>query len=30
VKMSVNVWGCRSQGVEPDLEGFVHCHHVHP
>jgi hypothetical protein len=26
VKMSIYVWGCRSQGVEPDLEGFVHVH----
>ena len=23
VKLSIYVWGCKSQGVEPDLEGFV-------
>ena len=23
VKLSINVWGCKSQGVEPDLEGFI-------
>ena len=23
VKLSIYVWGCKSQGVEPDLEGFI-------
>lgn len=30
VKLSIYVWGCKSQVVEPDLEGFVHLHRVHP
>jgi hypothetical protein len=30
VKMSIYVWGCKSQGVEKDLEGFVHLLWVHP
>jgi hypothetical protein len=30
MKMSIYVWGCNLQGVEPDLEGFVHLHWVHP
>lgn len=30
VKISIYVWGCKSQGVEPDLEGFVRIHRVHP
>lgn len=29
VKLSIYVWGCKSQGVEPDLEGFVRLHQVH-
>lgn len=29
MKLSVYVWACRSQGVEPDLEGFVRTHRVH-
>lgn len=29
VKLSIYVWGCKSQGVEPDLEGFVRLHRVH-
>jgi hypothetical protein len=23
MKLSIYVWGCKSHGVEPDLEGFV-------
>ena len=30
VKVSVYVWGCKSQCVELDLEGFVRLHWVHP
>jgi hypothetical protein len=30
VKLSIYVWGCKSQGVEPDLEGFIHLHQIHP
>ena len=30
VKLSIYVWGCKSQGVEPDLEGFLRLHRVHP
>lgn len=30
VKMSVYTWGCKSQGVESDFEGFIHIHRVHP
>lgn len=30
VNLSVYVWGCKSQGVEPDLESFIHLHRVHP
>ena len=30
VKLTIYVWGCKSQGVEPDLEGFVRLHRVHP
>ena len=30
VKLSIYVWGYKSQGVEPDLEGFVRLHGVHP
>lgn len=30
VKLSIYVWGCKSQGVEPDLDGFVCLHRVHP
>ena len=30
VKLGIYVWGCKSQGVEPDLEGFVRLHWVHP
>jgi hypothetical protein len=22
-KLGIYVWGCKSQGVEPDLEGFI-------
>jgi len=29
VKLSIYIWGCKSQGVEPDHEGFVHLHQVH-
>lgn len=29
VKLSIYVWGCKSQGVEPDLDGFVRIHRVH-
>lgn len=28
-KLSVYVWACHSQGVEPDLEGFIRTHCVH-
>ena len=30
VKLSIYVWGCKSQGVEPDLKGFIRLHRVHP
>jgi hypothetical protein len=30
VKLSIYIWGCKSQGVEPDLEGFIRLHRVHP
>ena len=30
VKWSIYIWGCKSQGVELDLEGFVRLHRVHP
>ena len=30
VKLRIYVWGCKSQGVEPDLERFVRLHQVHP
>ena len=30
VKLSIYVWGCKSQGVEPDLEGFIRLHWVPP
>lgn len=30
VKLSVYVWGCKSQGVELDLEGSIRLHQVHP
>ena len=30
VKQSIYVWGCKSQGVELDLEGFIRLHRVHP
>ena len=30
MKLSIYVWGYRSQGVEPNLEGFVRLHRVHP
>ena len=30
VKLNIYVWGCKSQGVEPDLEGFIRHHWVHP
>ena len=30
MKLNTYVWGCKSQGVEPDLEGFDRLHRVHP
>lgn len=30
VKLSVYVWGRKSQGVKPYLEDFVRLHRVHP
>ena len=30
VKLSIYVWGYKSQGIELDLEGFVRVHRVHP
>lgn len=30
VKLSIYVWGCKSQGVEPNLKGFIRLHRVHP
>ena len=30
VKLSMYIWGCKSQGVEPDLESFIRLHQVHP
>jgi hypothetical protein len=30
VKLSIYVWSCKSQGVEPDLEGFLCLQRVHP
>lgn len=30
MKLRIYVWGCRSQGVDPNLEGFIHLHWVHP
>ena len=30
VKLSIYVWGYKSQGIELDLEGFVRVHWVHP
>lgn len=30
VKLSIYVWGCKSQGAELDLECFVQLHRVHP
>ena len=30
VKLSIYIWGCKSYGVEPDFEGFVCIHRVHP
>ena len=30
LKLGIYVWGYKSQGVEPDLEGFIQLHRVHP
>ena len=29
VKLGIFIWACKSQGVKPDLEGFIHIHRVH-
>ena len=30
VKLGIYVWACTSQGMDPDLEGFIRLHRVHP
>ena len=30
VKLGIYVWACKFQGVDPDLEGFILVHRVHP
>ena len=30
MKLSIYVWGCKSQGVEADLKGLFHLHQVQP